>query len=125
LDGNGTLFVSGTKGSLLGKEWLENYKDIGIPLVEKFGAAAALAEAGDMHGATAAALNPTQFDVSQEGRYKQLDAFMKANPGKVKNMVGHSKGSAVIDNWIRNNPTGKDKHGFTARRTMTYWVEKR
>ena len=79
-----------------------------------------------MHGALATALNPTQFDVSQEDRYKQLDAFMKANPGKVKNMVGHSEGSAVIDNWIRNNSDWKkDNHGFTARRTMTYWVEKR
>jgi hypothetical protein len=107
LDGDGTLFVSGTKGSLIGKEWLENYRDFGIPLVEKLGAAAALVEAGDMHGAYAVALNPTQFDVSQQDRYKQLDAFMKANPGKVKNMVGHSKGSAVIDNWIRNNPDWK------------------
>ena len=70
LDGNGTLFIAGSKGSLLGKDWLENYKDIGIPLVEKFGAAAAIAETGNMKGAMAAALNPTQFDVTQEDRYK-------------------------------------------------------
>jgi hypothetical protein len=60
-----------------------------------------------MKGAMAAALNPTQFDITQEDRYKEVDAFMKANPGKVKNMVGHSKGAAVIDNWIRNNPEWK------------------
>jgi hypothetical protein len=60
-----------------------------------------------MHGALATILNPTKFDVSQQDRHKQLDAFMKANPGKVKNMVGHSKGSAVIENSIRNNPDYK------------------
>jgi hypothetical protein len=34
---------------------------------------------------------------------------MKANPGKVKNMVGHSKGSAVIHQWKENNPDFKGK----------------
>ena len=29
LDEAGTLFVSGTKGGLLGKEWQENYRDFG------------------------------------------------------------------------------------------------
>ena len=34
---------------------------------------------------------------------------MKAHPGEVKNMVGHSKGAAVIDVWMKDHPewTGK------------------
>jgi hypothetical protein len=34
---------------------------------------------------------------------------MKANPGKVKNMVGHSKGSAVIDQYMRVHKEFKGK----------------
>jgi hypothetical protein len=34
---------------------------------------------------------------------------MKANPGKVKNMVGHSKGSAVIDQYMREHADFKGK----------------
>ena len=92
LDEAGTLFVSGTKGGLLGKEWQEKYRDFGGGLLKKFGATAEKMATGDAIGAFSTLANPTQFDVSQEDRYKQLDAFMKANPGKVKNMVGHSKG---------------------------------
>jgi hypothetical protein len=29
---------------------------------------------------------------------------MRDNPGEVRNMVGHSKGSAVIDVYKKNNP---------------------
>jgi hypothetical protein len=36
LDEAGTLFVSGTKGGLLGKEWQENYRDFGGGLLKKF-----------------------------------------------------------------------------------------
>jgi hypothetical protein len=34
---------------------------------------------------------------------------MKANPGKAKNMVGHSKGSAVIDQYMREHADYKGK----------------
>jgi hypothetical protein len=33
LDGAGTLFVAGSRGSLLGKDWRENYVTMGLPLV--------------------------------------------------------------------------------------------
>ena len=35
LDPRGTLFVSGTKGGFLGQEWIENYKTMGVPLIQK------------------------------------------------------------------------------------------
>ncbi len=37
-------------------------------------------------------------------RYKQLDAFMMANHDKVNNFVAHSKGSSVVDVWMKNHP---------------------
>jgi hypothetical protein len=109
LDGAGTLFVSGTKGHLWDKEWNENYRDFGEPLFQKFAQTAAKIEQGDAKGAFNTLINPTQFDVSKQGRYKEVEAFMKANPGKVKNMVGHSKGSAVIDQYMREHPEFKGK----------------
>jgi hypothetical protein len=109
LDGAGTLFVSGTKGHFWDKEWNENYRDFGEPLFKKFGATAEKMARGDAKGAFNTLANPTVFDVSKEDRYKQVDAFMKANPGKVKNMVGHSKGSAVIDHYMREHPELKGK----------------
>ena len=95
LDDEGTLYVSGTKGGLLGKEWIENYQSFGVPLVGKILDLDLLA--------------PTTYDVTQMDRYKQLDQFIKDNPDKVKNLVGHSKGSAVIDQWMKNNPDFKGK----------------
>ena len=89
-DDEGTLYVSGTKGGLADKEWMENYQSFGIPLVETILGRDLLA--------------PTTYDVTQMDRYKQLDQFIKDNPDKVKNLVGHSKGSAVIDQWIKHNP---------------------
>ena len=109
LDGAGTLFVSGTKGHLWDKEWNENYRDFGGGLLKKFGATAEKMATGDVKGAFNTLANPTQFDVSQEDRYKQVDAFMKANTGKVKNMVGHSKGSAVVDQYMREHPEFQGK----------------
>jgi hypothetical protein len=109
LDGAGTLFVSGTKGHFWDKEWNENYRDFGEPLFKKFGATAEKMAKGDAKGAFDTLANPTVFDVSKQDRYKQVDAFMKANPDKVKNMVGHSKGSAVIDQYMREHPEFKGK----------------
>ena len=93
LDSQGTLYVSGTKGGFLGQEWLENYKTMGVPLIQK------------MLGL------PSDYRIEENERYKQLDDFVKANPGKVKNIVGHSKGSAVIDVWMKNHPefTGQSR----------------
>jgi hypothetical protein len=42
-------------------------------------------------------------------RYKQLDQFITDNPGKVNNFIAHSKGSAVVDQWMKNNPDFKGK----------------
>ena len=86
LDSQGTLFVSGTKGGLLDQEWIENYKTMGVPLIKK------------MMGM------PSDYSIEENERYEQLDDFVKANPGKVKNMVAHSKGSAVVDKWMKNHP---------------------
>jgi hypothetical protein len=109
LDDAGTLFVSGSKGGLLDNDWMENYRDFGGGLLKKFETTAEQMATGDIVGAFGTLANPTQFDVSQEDRYKQLDAFMKANSDKVKNMVGHSKGSAVIDQYMREHPEFKGK----------------
>ena len=86
LDSQGTLFVAGTKGGFLGQEWIENYKTMGIPLI------------GKMLGIS------SDYSIEENERYKQIDDFIKAHPGQVKNMVGHSKGSAVIDVWMKNHP---------------------
>ena len=90
LDGLGTLYVSGTKGGFTGNEWIENYIDFGVPLATKL--------------ANRKPLEDTSYDVSKMGRYQELDQFVKDNPGSVKNLVGHSKGSAVIDAWMKKNP---------------------
>ncbi len=86
LDSQGTLFVSGTKGGFLGQEWIGNYKTMGVPLAEK------------MLGL------PSEYSIEENERYKQLDDFIKAHPGQIQNLVGHSKGSAVIDVWMKNHP---------------------
>jgi hypothetical protein len=88
---------------------MENYKDFGGGLLKKFETTGEKMATGDAVGAFKTLANPTQFDVSQEARYKEVDAFMKANPGKVKNMVGHSKGSAVIDQYMREHADFKGK----------------
>ena len=89
LDGEGTLYVAGTKGNFWGSEWLENYATMGVPLI-----------------ANALGIQ-TPYAIEDNERYKQLDNFMKMHPGQVKNLVGHSKGSAVIHTWMKNNPDFK------------------
>ncbi len=49
----------------------------------------------------------TPYAIEENERYKQLDNFMKLHPGQVKNLVGHSKGAAVIHTWMKNNPDFK------------------
>ena len=89
LDGNGTLYVAGTKGNFWGSEWLENYKTMGVPLIEN-------------------ALGiPSTYKIEENERYTQLDNFIKMHPGQVKNLVGHSKGAAAIHTWMQNNPAFK------------------
>ena len=87
---DGVLYVSGTKGSLLGSDWNENYRSFGIPLIRNI---------ANLH-----ILAPTSYDVTQMERSKGLNQFIKDNPGKVLNFVAHSKGSAVVDQWMKNNP---------------------
>ena len=91
LDPQGTLFVSGTKGGFLGQEWIDNYKTMGAPLIQK------------MLGM------PSDYSIEENERYQQIDEFVKAHPGQVKNMVGHSKGSAVVDVWMKNHPDSGGK----------------
>jgi hypothetical protein len=86
LDGAGTLFVAGSRGSLLGRDWRENYLTMGIPL---------LAQSVGI---------PMPYAIHTNDRYLELEQYMKDHGGEVKNMVGHSKGSAVIDVWKKNNP---------------------
>jgi hypothetical protein len=86
LDGAGTLFVAGSRGSLLGRDWRENYLTMGIPL---------LAQSVGI---------PMPYAIHTNDRYTTLEQYMKDNGGQVKNMVGHSKGSAVIDVYKKNNP---------------------
>jgi hypothetical protein len=64
LDSQGTLFVSGTKGGFLGQEGIENYKTMGVPLIQK------------MLGM------PSEYSIEENERYKQIDAFAKASQGK-------------------------------------------
>ena len=87
LDGHGTLYVAGTKGGFTGEEWRENYRDFGVPLASKV--------------AKAAPFESTSYDVSQMGRYRQLDQFVKENPGAVKNLVGHSKGTGQAPGFLK------------------------
>ena len=95
LDPQGTLFVSGTKGGFLGQEWIENYKTMGVPIIQK------------MLGM------PSKYSIEENDRYKQIDEFVKAHPGQVKNMVGHSKGSAVVDVWMKTTRILEGKTGYT------------
>jgi hypothetical protein len=90
LDGAGTLFVAGSRGNLLGRDWRE-LRDDGPP--------AARPERGDRHA--------VQIEANQ--RYKTLEKYMQDHPGTVKNMVGHSKGAAAVDIYKKNTPdfTGK------------------
>jgi hypothetical protein len=47
---------------------------------------------------------PMPHAIESNQRYKTLDQFMCDHPGAVKNMVVHSKGTAVIDVYKKNNP---------------------
>jgi hypothetical protein len=85
LDGAGTLFVAGTRGSLVGKEWRESVATMGIPLISR------------VLGSDA------RYNIEDNERYRTLEQFMKDHPGQVKNMVGHSKGAAVIHAYRENN----------------------
>jgi hypothetical protein len=86
LDGAGTLFVAGSRGCLLGKDWREKYVTMGIPL---------LAQSVGI---------PMPYAIESNARYATVEQFIRDHPGQVKNMVGHSKGSAVIDVYKKNNP---------------------
>ena len=85
LDGAGTLFVAGSRGSLVGKDWRENYATMGLPLIAQ------------------SVGIPLPYNIESNQRYQTLEQYMKDHGGQVKNMVGHSKGAAVVDVWKRNN----------------------
>ncbi len=80
------IYVAGTKGKLFQNEWLGNYKTVGLPLAEKM------------------LRVPSEYYIVYSERAKQIDDFAKAHPGEVGNSVGHSKGAAVIDVWMKNRP---------------------
>jgi hypothetical protein len=73
LDGAGTLFVAGSRGSLLGKDWRENYLSMGIPL------------------AAQSVGIPLPYSIESNQRYKTLQQYMKDHSGQVKNMVGTAR----------------------------------
>ena len=104
LDPQGTLHVSGTKGGFFGDEWMENYRYFGPGLVSKFGGMFA----GMLSGVPTKGAGES-YDVEAMGRYKELDDFMRAHPGQVKNFTGHSKGAAVVDKWMKNHPEFKGR----------------
>jgi hypothetical protein len=85
LDGAGTLFVAGSRGSLIGKDWRENYLTMGVPLVAQ------------------SVGIPLPYRIEDNQRYQTLEQFMTDHGGQVKNMVGHSKGAAVVDVWKKNH----------------------
>ncbi len=66
LDSQGTLFVSGTKSGFLGQEWIENYKTMGVPLIEK------------MLGVS------SEYRIEENERYKQLDECISSSRGNQK-----------------------------------------
>ena len=68
----------------------ENYVTMGVPLV-----------------ANALGAQGTPYAIEGNKRYDEVDAFVKAHPGEVKNMVGHSKGGAVVHTWMKNHPEFK------------------
>jgi len=102
LDPQGTLHVSGTKGGFFDKEWVENYRYFGPGLVGKLGSMfGEMLSGAPVVNASGAG---DSYDVESMGRYKELDDFIRAHPGQVKNFTGHSKGAAVVDKWMKNNP---------------------
>jgi hypothetical protein len=104
LDGAGTLFVAGSRGSLLGKDWRENYATMGLPLITQ----------------SVGILVPYQLESNQ--RYKTLEQFMRDHPGQVKNMVGHSKGAAVVDVYKKSNQASVARRASTARPMPNRWA---
>ncbi len=87
-----TLYIAGTKGGCLGKEWLENYVTMGFPLLINFLA------------------YPMEYPIEFNKRYDQFGKFMMDHPGGVENMVTHSKASAVVEVWMKRHPEFKGKH---------------
>jgi hypothetical protein len=55
------------------------------------------------------------YNIESNRRYQTLDQFTRDHPGQVKNMVGHSKGAAVVDVWKKNNADCGGKAYGTAR----------
>lgn len=111
-----TLYISGTKGPLWGKDWRQNIQYIGIPFVENLvhdnintiagAVAVAQPELAPEIGALTGALNfgktqesegvkkDMQVKVYMTDRYKEASRVMQANPN-IKKVVGHSLGGAV------------------------------
>jgi hypothetical protein len=49
------------------------------------------------------------YRIEDNQRYQTLEQYMKEHGGQVKNMVGHSKGAAVVDVWKKNNTDFRGK----------------
>ena len=80
-----TLYIAGTKGNLIGEDWMQNYQRIGLPFV-----------------------TGQKVHVEQRERYKQALSAFAAHP-EVKHLVGHSLGGAVA------LELKKDKRDVTGR----------
>ena len=86
---DGTVYVSGTKGGLLGREWMENYFTMGVPLVVN-------ALGGKM-----------DYPIEDNERYNEFDQYMAAHASETPEVAAHSKGSAVVERWQKNHPEWK------------------
>jgi hypothetical protein len=120
-----TLFIAGTKGSIVGKDWRQNIQYIGIPWLQglfydnldKVQAAAtmvapelapelALARGTFEVGKTQAGpgvKDDMKVKVYETDRYKEAEKALKANPN-IKRVVGHSLGGAVALELQKNYP---------------------
>ena len=44
------------------------------------------------------------YPIEDNERYDQLDQYMTAHANNTPEVVAHSKGSAVVDTWMKNHP---------------------
>ena len=103
-DPEGTLHVAGTRGSLAGEDWRENYRVYGPGLVSTLKDYYGLLSSGKFGFNDWFAPDSQPFNIEDTKTHKALDQYMKDNPGEVKNYVAHSKGASVVEKWMENHP---------------------
>jgi len=107
-----TLFISGTKGSIVGKDWRQNMQYIGVPWLNSLFYDDKVQAVTSVIAPTLA-LSPselgilrqdnTKIKVYETDRYKEAEKALKANPN-IKRVVGHSLGGAVALELQKNFP---------------------